>query len=60
MFFVSRELAGVIDELFLNKDLRVGIGRNARKIVLERFQEKDYVQRQVQAMEDLLREKGFI
>lgn len=54
------ELANVIDDLFLNKDLRHRAGRNARDTVLERFQEKDYVQRQVQAMEDLLREKGFI
>ncbi len=54
------ELADVIDELFLNRDLGRSVGRNARDTVLEKFQEKDYVQRQVQAMEDLLREKGFL
>ena len=54
------ELAGVIDELFLDKELRQSVGINARNTVLERFQEKDYVQRQVKVMEDLLREKGFI
>jgi len=54
------ELADVIDELFLDKNLRRSVGKNARDTVLEKFQEKDYVQRQVQAMEDLLKEKGFL
>ena len=55
-----RGLANVIDELFSNEDLRRNVGEKARDTVLEKFQEKDYLKRQVVAMEDLLREKAFI
>jgi glycosyltransferase involved in cell wall biosynthesis len=53
-------LADLIDALFADRVLRERVGAAARGTILKRYQEKDYVQRQVQAMEDVLREKGFL
>lgn len=50
------ELAAVIDHLIENIPLREAMGRNARATVLEKYQEHDYVDRQVNAIEDLIRE----
>ena len=55
-----KELAAAIDQLFEDKALRQTLGANARKTVLDGFQEKDYVERQVEAIEDLLRMQGLI
>jgi glycosyltransferase involved in cell wall biosynthesis len=54
------QLADLIDKLYEDELLREKIGKIARETVLDRFQEAEYIERQVQAMEDLLRMKGFI
>jgi len=36
------------------------LGLNARQTILEQYQEEDYIDRQVQAIEELLHQKGFI
>ena len=56
----SDELATRIDHLFANPPLREALGQGARATVLARYQEHDYIGRQVDAIEDLLREKGMM